>query len=451
MKYTKKKEFYRQLVLLTMPISLTSLIAFGAGLADTLMMGALSEMHLSAVALANQPGFVFTLFISGLSGGASVMVAQYWGKGDVTSIHRILTTMYRALILGGLLFTLTALFFSVQLMGIFTADLRVIEEGARFLRIICFSFLAIGISGASLVILRSVGAVRIALYVSVISLSAKAFLNWVFIFGNLGALKMEIEGAAIASVVSRLIEFILVAAYILKIDKKIQFRLKYLFLPKVELLREYVRHGGPVFINEFVWGIGAAMLAVIIGRMGMEFTAANSITVTLGHFVTIVNFSIAGAASVIIGNTVGSGQYDKARAYGNMLTIISIGTGLVSFGLMQILKYPMLNLYNVSELTLRYSRQFIDIFSVIVIVQSIVCMIIVGMQRGGGDTRFAMVIDVIFMWTLSIPLGFLGGLRWGWAAPLVFFVLKGDEILKMAFCLYRIKSGKWIIDVTASA
>jgi putative MATE family efflux protein len=445
---TRDTQFYRRLWQLTVPISLTSLIGFGATLADTLMLGTLSEVHLSAAALGNQPGFVFMLFIIGMSGGASVLIAQYWGGGDVKSIQKIMALMYRMLIAGGIMFACATLLFSDRIMGIFTTDARVIREGSLFLRIIGFAFPMIGISIGSLAVLRSVGAVKIALFASVLSLSTKGLLNWLLIFGNLGAPRLEIEGAAIATVASRLVEFTIVCIYLLRVDVNVRFRLRYLFMSKLGMLKDYLRYGGPVFINEFIWGLGAAVLAVIIGRMGTEFTAANSITMTLAQFVTIVSFSMAFAASTIIGNTVGAGEYDKARVYGNTLTIISIATGLISFGLMQILKTPMLSLYNISETALIYSRLFIDVCSFLVIFQSAIMMMMIGVQRSGGDTKFVMVIDVIFMWTLSIPLGFLGGLQWGWSVPLVFFILRCDEFIKFFICLFRMKSGKWIKDVT---
>jgi putative MATE family efflux protein len=297
-------------------------------------------------------------------------------------------------------------------------------------------------------VLRSVGDVKIALFTSVLTMSTKVLLNWILIFGNLGAQRLEIEGAAIATVVSRLVEVIIVVIYLLKVNTKIKFKLKTLLLPKLGMLKDYVRHGGPVFINEFIWGIGIAIVTVIVGRMGTEFTAANSIASLLNQFVTIVGVSMALAATTIIGNTVGAGEYDKARIYGTTLTIISFAVGFAAFGMVHALKIPMLSLYNISEQTLLYARQFIDINAIMAIFICTIMMMLIGVQRSGGDTKFVLIVDVIFLWTLAIPLGFLGGLQWGWAVPLVFFVLRCDEVLKFFCCLYRMKGGKWIKDVT---
>ena len=316
------------------------------------------------------------------------------------------------------------------------------------MRISGLGFVIGGVSGASLVALRCVGVVKIAIIAAVVSLTVKISLNWILIFGNLGAPAMEIEGAATASVVSRIVEFTIVSVYVFKIDNKIKFRLRYFLISNAVLLRDCARHGGPVFINELLWGLGAATIAIIIGQMGTEFTAANSITVSLGHFVSIVGFSMGFAAAALIGNTVGAGEYDKARIYGSTITIISIIIGVVSCLLMLVLKYPVLSLYNVSEQTLAYAGYFINIHAVIVIFQCIVMAVLVGLQRGGGDTRFAMVVDVIFMWAISIPVSFVGGLKLGWAAPLVYFILRGDEILKTIVSLLRIRSGKWIKNIT---
>ena len=451
MKYiTKDKEFYLRLLQLTIPMTLASLIGFGGGLADTLMMGMLSEVHLSAVAQGNQLGFIFMLFSGGVSGAGSVMIAQYWGKGNVSAIHKILTIMYRLLIIGGILFTVIALVFSKQIMMIFATDPNVIREGAYFIRIVCFSFLISGISGGSIVALRCVGVVKIALYVSFISLLVKVLLNWILIFGNLGFPRMEIEGAAIATLLTRIIEFVMVISYLLVFDKKIMYKVRYLFKNKLDMVRDYINYGGPIFLNDFTWGIGAAILAIIIGRMGTEFTAANSIAMTLGNFTSLMAFTMAFAASTIIGNTVGSGNYEKAQVYGYTLTIISLIMGVLSSGLMIILKNPTLGLYNVSDLTMYYANQFIIIHSVNVFFQCMAMMTLVGLLRSGGDTKFVFMIDVLFMFLLAIPLSFLGGVFWGWSAALVFFTLRFDEILKVIFGLYRIKTGKYIKDVTRS-
>lgn len=447
---TRDKKFYRQLLAIAVPIALQNLISFGVSMADTVMLGMLGDVYLSAAALANQLGFIYALFTFGVGGGSNVMIAQFWGKGDRDSIHKVITIMYRLLLGGGVLFTVLALAFSRQVMSIFTTDPIVIEEGAKFLRWVGMSYLFMGLSSTTVVMLRSVGAVKVAIVMYITSLATNVFFNWVLIFGNLGAPRLEIEGAAIATCISRAVELVIAFSYLFGMEKKIRYRVKYLFMRKIGIIREFVRNAGPVLVNELIWGMGSATLAIIIGRMGTEFTAANSICSVLSQLVTITIFGAGNAAAVIVGNTIGSGEYDKARAYGNSLIFISVGLGLVSSGVVHILKFPMLSLYNVSDTVLLYARQIINVYSFIVIFQSVSAMSIVGVLRGGGDTRFALVMDVVFMWMISIPLGFVTGLGLGWPVPVVYFLIKCDEIFKTCFSFVRIVRGKWVNDVTVA-
>ncbi|MDR2933555.1 MAG: polysaccharide biosynthesis C-terminal domain-containing protein, partial [Oscillospiraceae bacterium] len=273
---TKDKQFYMQLLTIAVPIALQNLLNFSVSMADTVMLGMLGEVYLSSASLANQIGFIYGLFTFGVGGGSNVMIAQFWGKGDVQSIHKVITLMYRILFVGGIFFTVIALFFSRQAMMVFTTDSRVIEEGSRFLRIVGFSYILMGISSTTVIMLRSVGAVKIAILVYISSLLTNVFFNWMLIFGNLGAPALKIQGAAIATCMSRVVEIIIVFVYMFRVEKKIGYKIKYLFITKISMLREFVKNAGPVVVNELLWGLGSATIAVIIGRMGMEFTAANS-------------------------------------------------------------------------------------------------------------------------------------------------------------------------------
>lgn len=445
---TKDRKFYRQLLTIAVPVALQNLIIFGVSMADTVMLGMLSEVHLSAASLANQLGFIYALFTFGIAGGSNVMIAQYWGKGDTKSIHKVVTVMYRALLVGGAIFTLLAMVLNRQVMSIFTTDPIVIEEGAKFLRIIGLSYIVMGFSSTTVMTLRSVGEVKVALVVYISSLAANVLFNWMFIFGNLGAPRMEIEGAAIATCISRVVEFAIVLFFMLFKEKKIQYKFRYIFMRRLNIIREYIRNAGPVVVNELLWGTGSAMIAVIIGRMGTDFTAANSICGVLSQLVTITIFGAANAAAVIVGNTIGAGEYEKAKTYGNTLILISVCLGLFSCGVVHLLKWPMLSLYNVSDIVLLYASQIINVYSVIVVFQAVSAMSIVGVLRGGGDTRFALLMDLIFMWCISIPLGFLSGLGIGWAVPVVYIIIKSDEVFKVIFAFIRIIRGKWVNDVT---
>jgi putative MATE family efflux protein len=311
---TRDRELLRSLVRIALPIAVQNLIHFGVSMADTMMLGMLGEQELAAAANANQLGFILALFTFGIGSSVNVLIAQFWGKKDVESIHKVITIMYRLLLGGGLVFTAVALFIPDAFMRVFATDAQVIALGTRYLRVLGFSYLMMCVSSATVIMLRAVGTVRVSLAVYISSLAANVFLNWVFIFGNLGAPVLGVEGAAVATCASRVVEIVIVLFFMLRVENKIRYRPRFLFRRKLGIIRDYVRNGLPVLFNELVWGLGTAVVAVVIGRMGTEFTAANSICTVLSQLVTIFIMGVGNAASVIIGNTVGTGEYERAHA-----------------------------------------------------------------------------------------------------------------------------------------
>jgi putative MATE family efflux protein len=447
--FVRDKSFYRQLAVITIPIALQNLINVGVSMADTMMVGALGETQLSGVSLANQLGFVLLLLSFGTGGGAGVLIAQYWGKREVGPIHMAITLMYRVMLAASLLFTAAAVFFPQYVMGVFSTDAGVIAEGASYMRIVGAVFPIWSLTTVTLTMLRSVRAVNISVAVSLSAFVTNLFLNWVFIFGNLGAPALGVAGAAIATAISRLVEFCIACTYLLVFEKNIRYRAKSLFTGQVgKIAKSFADTAMPVALNELVWSLGAATIAVIIGRMGREFTAAQAIGNVLSQFVTIILFAMANASAVITGNTVGAGEYNKAKEYGVTFLVLSGALGLVSGGVVLLLKDFMLSMYSISELAHCYGGQVITIIAGITFFQSVNCTAIVGILRGGGATRFALVVDAIFLWLVSIPLGFFTGLYLGWPVWAVYIILRFDEVLKVLACLPKIFRGNWINDIT---
>lgn len=446
--FVREPGFYRQLAAMAVPIALQNLIAFAVSMADTVMVGALGEVQLSAVSIANQLGFIHMLLCFGVGSGAGMMISQFWGKRDVVSIRKIITMMYRSLIGASLIFTVVAVFFPLQVVHIFITDEDVIIESVKFLRIVGLSYILSGIASCSVVMLRSVRSVKISLVVYIFSLSVNVFLNWVLIFGNLGAPALGVEGAAIATCTAKIAEAIIVLLYLRFFERNICYRFKMFFERNLDILKSFFENAVPVTLNELLWGTGIAVISVVIGRMGREFTAANAICSVLSQLVTIVLFGVANAAAVLVGNTVGQGHYRRAKEYANTLMTVSFLLGLVSCVVMLLVKKPMLTLYNVSDLAKTYADQIVTIYASLVVFVSLAATAIVGVLRGGGDTRFALVMDILFMWCFCIPLGFFTGLYLGWPVWAVYTVLKSDEIFKGVLSIIRIARGNWINDLT---
>ena len=445
---TRDKKFYRLLLGIALPIAVQNLITFMVSMVDTLMVGALGEIQLSAVSIANNLFFVLTILMFGLAGGSNIMISQYWGKGNVKTIHKILAIMYRVCLLITGIFIFIALFLPKYFMGIFTTDKAVIDFGASYLRIVCIGYLFYSITNCTIMILRSVKTVSISIIVYTASLVVNSILNWIFIFGNLGAPELGIRGAAIATVCARITEFSIVLVFMFIYERKIGLKIEHLLKLDKEILKDYVGLCTPVLCNELLWAIGASMISVIVGRMGTEVVAANSINGVAHQFVTVFIFGMSNATAVIIGNTIGEGKKEKAKEYAYSIGIFSVVMGCIS-GLMILLIKPfVVNFYNVSYSTKLIAMEIMTVTSGIIIFQSLASNFMMGVLRGGGDAKFVLINDLIFMWLVAIPGGFFVAFVLELPVALVFLVIKCDEILKSLTSVYRVISGKWVNDVT---
>ncbi|HAT4116390.1 MATE family efflux transporter [Clostridium perfringens] len=445
---TRDKRFYRLLFSIALPIAVQNLITFMVSMVDTLMVGALGEIQLSAVSIANNLFFVLTILMFGLAGGSNIMISQYWGKGNVKTIHKILAIMYRVCLLITGIFIFIALFLPKYFMGIFTTDKAVIDFGASYLRIVCIGYLFYSITNCTIMMLRSVKTVSISIIVYTASLVVNSMLNWILIFGNLGAPELGIRGAAIATVCARITEFSIVLVFMFIYERKIGLKLEHLLKLDKEILKDYVGLCTPVLCNELLWAIGASMISVIVGRMGTEVVAANSINGVAHQFVTVFIFGMSNATAVIIGNTIGEGKKEKAKEYAYSIGIFSVVMGCIS-GLMILLIKPfVVNFYNVSYSTKLIAMEIMTVTSGIIVFQSLASNFMMGVLRGGGDAKFVLINDLIFMWLVAIPGGFFVAFVLELPVALVFLVIKCDEILKSLTSVYRVISGKWVNDVT---
>lgn len=445
---TRDKRFYKLLFSIALPIAVQNLITFMVSMVDTLMVGALGEIQLSAVSIANNLFFVLTILMFGLAGGSNIMISQYWGKGNVKTIHKILAIMYRVCLLITGIFIFIALFLPKYFMGIFSTDKAVIDFGASYLRIVCIGYLFYSITNCTIMMLRSVKTVSISIIVYTASLVVNSILNWIFIFGNLGAPELGIRGAAIATICARITEFSIVLVFMFIYERKIGLKIEHLLKLDKEILKDYVGLCTPVLCNELLWAIGASMISVIVGRMGTEVVAANSINGVAHQFVTVFIFGMSNATAVIIGNTIGEGKKEKAKEYAYSIGIFSVVMGCIS-GLMILLIKPfVVNFYNVSYSTKLIAMEIMTVTSGIIVFQSLASNFMMGVLRGGGDAKFVLINDLIFMWLVAIPGGFFVAFVLELPVALVFLVIKCDEILKSLTSVYRVISGKWINDVT---
>jgi putative MATE family efflux protein len=445
---TLDKDFYSTLVRLAVPIALQNLIGLGMNLIDTVMLGSLGEKQISASALANQPYFIFTLFIFGLCSGACVLTAQYWGKKDIETISRIVAFAIKSSVIVSAVFTAVVLIFPEAVISIYTGDAEVIRYGAQFLRIIGFSYIISGISLTYLYLQRSVENVRLPLMINLTSFVVNAFLNWVLIYGNLGAPAMGIRGSATATLTARILELVMALVYALGFDKILKFKPSYFVSTDKQLVSDFLRYSLPVVANETLWGLGISIESVIIGHISSQMVAANSIAGVVQRLGMVVIFGIANAAAVIVGKQIGSDNQEKARIYARKLLRVSVALGAVSSLLLLIIRDPMVGIYNVDPVTKGLACTMINVYAIVIIFQAFNTVNIVGILRGGGDTRFAMIIDVASLWGVALPLGAISGLVFHLPVAIFFFLMLGDEPTKFLIGVWRFRTGKWLQNVT---
>ncbi len=448
MRITRDKKFYRLLFSISIPIAIQNLITFAVSMVDTLMVGSLGEVQLSSVALANNLFFILMILIFGLASGSNIMISQYWGKKDVNSIHKILAIMYRVCTVIIVIFIAIAALLPKQFMSIFSNDIAVIEGGASYLRIVCIGYIFYGLTNCTIMMLRSVKTVKISMLVYSVSLIINGFFNWVFIFGKFGVPALGIKGAAIATVMARVAEFAIIIIFMAYHEKKINLRPKHLLKVDKVILKDYASTCTPVLFNELLWSTGASMISVIVAKMGTSTVAANSINGIAQQFVTVFIFGLSNATAVIIGNTIGEGKKDKAREYAFTIGVFSIIMGIIASGIIYAIKPIIVNFYNVPENTKLIAMEIMSVTSIIVIFQALGTNMMMGVLRGGGDARFVLVNDIIFMWCVAIPGGFIAVDIFKLPIVTVFFIIRSDEIIKSLISIIRVGSGRWVRDVT---
>ena len=442
--FVKDRRFYKLALVLALPIVLQNMITIGVNIMDTVMLGSYGEIQLSGSSLANEYINIFHILCMGMGSGASVLTAQFYGRGDNKSIKHTVTIMMRLSLIVAGIFTLLALVAPSFIMSIFTDDAAVIEKGSVYFLWSAPSYFLMGISLTLTLILRSVRKVMVPLVTSIICFFVNIFFNWVFIFGNLGAPEMQIAGAALGTVIARVVEAAIIGIYVFKVEKNVGMRIKDLFGSCGGLLRTYVKYSIPVFISDAMLALGNSMTSVIIGHISTEYVAANAIVATVLRLSTVFTQGLGQASGIMTGNSLGRTERDKAYREGVTFTALSAVIGVVAGAIILGLCPFIIGLYNIEDTTRDIAFQLMYSVAVMVIFQSMQSVLTKGVLRGGGDTKFLMFADVAFLWLASIPLGALSGLWLGLSPFIVTTALKIDWAIKTFICLYRLKTKKWI-------
>ncbi len=447
----KDKFFYKTVLSLAIPMTLQNVMQLLLNMMDTVMLGRLeqnSEAVISAASLGNQPYFVYSLFLFGMVSGMSVLIAQYWGKGDTAAINRIFGIAATAAIAVGGIFTAVCYAFTPQVMGIFTDSEEVIELGVKYLRIVLASYLIASMTSLLCGVLRSTEQVKIALASNTIAIFINIGLNYVLIFGKLGLPAMGIEGAALATLIAKIIELGIVIFYVIFIEKRVKLRFSKFFKKREGLVRDFVRYSLPVICNETMWGLGITLHSVIIGNLGEIPYAAYTVANIVERIGLLATIGFANATQIVIGKEIGAGRSENAYPYAKTMLTLSVALGCIMSGVVLAVRANAVELFNVADETKVAAMNIITVMSLIIFIKSFNTTAIVGVIRGGGDTKTAMLLDFLPMWCMALPLGAVMANVLKLPVWWVYACLMSDEVLKTPFGFAYIKSKKWIRNVT---
>jgi putative MATE family efflux protein len=442
------KAFYSEALMIVLPVVLQAIINQGVNMMDTIMVGKLGEAAISASSLANQFYNIYTFLCMGLSAAGLVLAAQYWGAGDKVTVRKVFDILIQIIFAASTLFAILSLALPRQIISLYTNDQEVIAAGAGYLRITALVYLPHGIALVISNIMRSVGNARIGLYVSLASFFVNIGCNYVFIFGKLGFPAMGVSGAALGTLCSRAVEFGVCTFFVLVIDRKLCYRpTRLLRRPEKPLLREFIRLGLPAIISDTILAFASSAIGMILGHMGREFVSAYSIVSVVDRMCTLATSGVGSAAGIMVGQSVGAGEAAEAKRRGFSFLMLTAVLGVIGAILVVIVGDWSISLYDITPDTIAITRTMMIASALVVPFQNISSTLGKGVLRGGGDTQFLMVADVIFQWVASIPLGYLAGLVLNLSPFAVLLIVRIDYVIKGIWFIQRLTTDKWIHQV----
>jgi putative MATE family efflux protein len=441
----RKRSLRKEIVRLALPIALQQFMTALVGACDAIMLGKLSQDAMSAVSLATQVTFVFNLFMFAFMAGENMFVAQYYGKGDYTGISQVFSLVTKICGCIAVVFLAGTLFFPEQLMRILTNEETLVVLGSEYLRVIGISYVFSGIAQTFLAIMKNCGAVNMSTLINGVMVILNIALNAVFIFGLSGFPKMGIKGAALATVLATVVQFLWSVGYVLCRIRAVKFSLRSC---EKKLFGRFWQKAVPLLINNLAWGIGFSMYSVIMGHLGTDAVAANGIANISKNLVVCFCLGLGNAGSIIVGNRLGADRLQEAKEVGETLTKTAIIAGIVS-GLVLIALSPFITkMVDLTPTARGYLQKMLLISSYYIAGKSVNCMTIGGIFAAGGDSKFGMLCDSVTLWCIIVPLGCICAFILKLPVMVVYFVLNLDEIIKLPVVYKHYKKYKWIKNLT---
>ena len=455
-KYLKRdKAFYNMLFSLALPIIAQNLINTSLAMFDTLMVGVLGETELAAVSLANTPFFIMNILVFGIQSGASVLISQYWGKRDTKTINRIIGCSYATA--GSITFIFACLMFAfpMQIMSITSNNAAIVELAAGYARIVAFSAFFNAMALVYIGAHRSMENPRFGMVVLVVSMSVNTVLNYLLIFGKFGAPMLGVNGAAIATLISRVFEVVLVVLYMV-FSKRFKVDLKAMLSPGATIFKDFARYASPVILNEALWALAVSVYPIVFGHMAESaaIVSAYALTQVVERLVNAISFGVGNAAAVIVGKEIGAGA-DREQVYftGCTMMIIAFFVGLFALGIMLVSTHLLIvphlfPLFSLSERSVAYCTELITICALFMPVKNMNFCLIVGVWRGGGDVKSSLILDLVCVYFYAVPVCIATGLFFGLPVATIYFLLQCEEFLKAVWGILRFRTKKWIKNIT---
>lgn len=446
--FTRDKEFYQKLVVLSIPVALQNLITFLVGFADNLMVSPLGDSVVSGVYMGGQVQTFLQVFTAGIEGTILLLASQYWGRGDKGSVKKIISIgIHFSLGVGLVLMGLCALL-PRGIIGIFTNEPAVVSSGTDYIKVVCFSYPFFCVTQALIASMRSVETPLIGMLVSVCSLGINVFLNFGLIQGRMGFPAMGIRGAAVATLVSRMAETTIMAIYVLRVDKKLQLKIKDFFVTDKTLRRDFVRYGLPLVGGQVVWAVNLMGNSIILGHFDQTVITGASVANTMNTLGYVTMNGMSNAVGIITGKAVGAGQTEKVKEYARTVQVLFFALGLLTGGTIALLKKPFVSLYGgISAGAAAHALRFMTVLSVSFIGTCYQAACLFGLVKSGGDVNFVFKNDAVFVLGVVLPsailASFLGAPAW-----VVYACLKCDQILKCFVAVVKINRFDWMKNLT---
>lgn len=414
------------------------------------MLGGYDQNALSGAATVNQIFFMVQQVALAIGNSLVVLASQYWGEQRIEPIRTLTGIALKLGLICSVIIIALCLFIPRPLLMLFTTDEQIIEEGLSYLSLIQWTFILFIITNILMAALRSVGTVKISFYTSVVSLVVNVAINYTLIFGRFGFPEMGVRGAAVGTLVARILEFAIVVIYMIKADKKLRLFSGGLFKISPRLRKDYTKVTVPVMLSQVLWGVSVPMQTAILGHLSADAIAANSVATTFYQYLKVIVIAMSSTSSVMIGNAIGRGDMERIKSDGRTLSVINVLIGLVLGIILFLLRYPLLSIYNLSDEATRLAINLISIMSVVMVGMSYQMPVSYGIIQGGGDAKFNMAMNMISTWAIVMPLSFMAAFWWKLPVELVVLCIQSDQIFKGLPTFIRFTSYKWIKKLTTA-